>query len=299
MQSNNVRTLSNGVQMPGIGMGTYPLQGRAMTKAVVAAVQCGYRAFDTAHAYANEGSLGNALQEAYRISGVKRAEVFITSKIEDRLDNGTPDGKLFQGFSPNEKRDIRGIVAEQLTETLKHLQTDYLDLLLIHWPHPDCFVDVWKAMEDEYRAGRVRSIGVSNFRERHLQKIIDAGSIVPMVNQFELHPLNTKKNLIKHCQRLNIQVEAYSPLLVMRPEIMNAPVLSSLAKKYNKSLPQIILRWDVQQGVIPIPKSGNPERLRENIDIFDFELTPEDMQGIDSLNQDFIALSESWYCPGY
>jgi diketogulonate reductase-like aldo/keto reductase len=160
-------------------------------------------------------------------------------------------------------------------------------------------VEVWKAMEDEYRAGRVRAIGVSNFRERHLQKVIAGGSICPMVNQFELHPLNTKKELVNYCQQLNIQVEAYSPLLVMRPEIMNAPVLHALAKKYNKSMPQIILRWDIQQGVIPIPKSGNPKRLQENIDIFDFELAPEDMQEIDFLNQDFIALPESWYCPGY
>ena len=285
--------------MPCIGMGTYPLQGRAMTEAVIAAVQCGYRAFDTAYAYENEDSLGNALQEVYRTTGLKRAEVFITSKIGDRLDHGTPDGKLFHASYPNEKRDIRGIVSRQLSETLKNLQTDYLDLLLIHWPHPDYFVEVWKSMEGEYRAGRVRSIGVSNFRERHLRKIAEAGSICPMVNQFELHPLNTKKELIKYCQRLDIQIEAYSPLLVMRREIMDAPVLKLLAKKYNKSMPQIILRWDVQQGVIPIPKSGNSARLRENINIFDFELTPEDMQGIDALNQDFIGLSESWYCPGY
>lgn len=285
--------------MPAIGMGTYPLQDEALVKAAVAATKCGYRAFDTAHAYGNEVSLGNALQEAYRVNGMEREDVFITSKIGDDLNHGIPDGKLFYASTPNEQKDIKGIVSKQLNETLKDLKTDYLDLLLIHWPHPDYFVEVWKALEDEYRAGKVRSIGVSNCRERHLKKLIEAGTICPMVNQFELHPLNTRKELIAYCQQLGIQVEAYSPLLAMNRKLMESPILKSLSLKYNKSIPQIILRWNIQQGVIPIPKSGNPQRLQQNIDIFDFELTDDDMKGIDLLNENYKGIVESTYCPGY
>lgn len=296
---NQNRLLSNGVKMPSIGMGTYPLQGESMVKAAVAATKCGYRAFDTAHAYGNEVSVGKALQEVYRVNGLKRADVFITSKIGEDHDHGIPDCKLFYASIPKKPKNIKDIVSKQLNETLKDLRTDYLDLLLIHWPHPDYFVEVWKALEDEYHTGKVRAIGVSNCRERHLKKLIEAGTMCPMVDQFELHPLNTKKELIAYCQQHNIQVEAYSPLLFVVHRKMDSPILKSLALKYKKSIPQIILRWDIQQAVIPIPKSGNPARLQQNIDIFDFELTADDMKRIDSLNENYKGLVESTYCPGY
>jgi len=187
------RSLGNGVEIPVIGMGTYPLRGIAMTKAVLAAIECGYRAFDTAHAYGNEVSLGNALQEVFQKTEIQRDDIFITSKIGENLEHGMPDCKLFYATYKGEKRDIKGIVSAQLSESLKNLQTDYLDLLLFHWPHPDYLVDIWNALENEYRLGRVKAIGVSNCREWHLNKIIETGSIIPMVNQIELHPLNTKK----------------------------------------------------------------------------------------------------------
>ncbi len=285
--------------MPSIGMGTYPLQDEAMVKAAIAATKCGYRAFDTAHAYDNEVSVGNAIQEVYRVNGLKRADIFITSKIGDDHYSGKPNGKLFYASTPNEQKDIKGIVSKQLNETLKDLQTDYLDLLLIHWPHPDYFVEVWKALEDQYRAGKVRAIGVSNCRERHLKKLIEAGTIQPMVNQIELHPMNTKKELIAYCKEHDIQVEAYSPLMLAVRWKMKTHILKLLSRKHNKSIAQIILRWDIQQGVIPIPKSGNSARLQQNIDVFDFELTDNDMKQIDSLNENYKYLVESMYCPGY
>jgi diketogulonate reductase-like aldo/keto reductase len=133
----------------------------------------------------------------------------------------------------------------------------------------------------------------------HLMKLIEAGTICPMVDQFEFHPLNTKKELIAYCQQHNIQVEAYSPLLLVVHRKMDSPILKSLSLKYKKSIPQIILRWDIQQAVIPIPKSGNPARLQQNIDIFDFELTADDMIRIDSLNENYKGLIESIYCPGF
>jgi len=293
------KALMNGYEMPVIGMGTYPLQGEAMTNAVFAAVKCGYRAFDTAYAYKNGESLGNALQEVFSKTSVQRKEVFVISKIGENLEDGMPDCKLFYESYPNEKKNIRGVVSNQLTEILANLKTEYLDLLLIHWPHPDYLVEIWSAMEEEYRNGRVKAIGVSNCREWHLNKIMDGGTICPMVNQIELHPLNTKKKLVQFCQNSGIQVQAFSPLLVMNQKLTNATVLKLLAAKYHKTIPQIILRWDIQQGIMPIPKSRNQLRLQENIDIFNFELLEEEMAEIDVLNEGYKALVESKYCPGY
>jgi len=293
------RKLINGIDIPGIGMGTFPLKGKVLTKAIIAATGCGYRAFDTAKAYGNEKDLGNSLKKAYQINQINRSDVFITSKIGENLDHGIPDGKLFYTRNPDEKNDIFGIVSDQLTEILNNLQTNYLDLLLIHWPFPDCFVEIWKAMEIEFRKGRARAIGVSNFRERHIQKLINCGLIIPMVNQIQFNPLNTQIELLDYCRELNIQVQAYSPLLVMNSKLMDSPILKQLIKKYNKTAPQIILRWNIEHGVIPIPKSSNPNRLKENIDIFDFELSREDTRELDLLNENFTSLIESRYCPGY
>lgn len=299
MEINRIISLSNGVKIPCIGMGTYPLKGKAMTKAVVAATDYGYRAFDTAKAYENEKCLGIALRETYYRHGLKRSDIFITSKIGENLDQGIPDGELFYASFPGEKKDIKKVVSNQLNDILKNLQTDYLDLLLIHWPFPDYLLEIWKAMEDEYKNGKVRVIGVSNFRERHIQRIIQSGAINPMVNQIELHPLNTKKELLNYCMKLNIQVQAYSPLMVMNRKLMNSSVLKQLAIRYNKSMPQIILRWHIQKGVIPIPKSGNLLRLQENINIFNFELSDNEIFKIDLLNENYSGLIESRYCPGY
>ena len=148
-----VRLLSNDIEIPSIGMGTYPLKDDALTKAVVAATACGYRSFDTAKAYGNEKSLGNALREAYSENQLKRSDIFITSKIGENLDHGIPDGKCFYATYKNEKKNIKDIVSNQLDGILENLQTDYLDLLLIHWPFPDYLVEIWQAMEDEYRSG--------------------------------------------------------------------------------------------------------------------------------------------------
>ncbi len=291
--------LSNGIEIPCIGMGTYPLKGEAMTKAVSSAIGFGYRAFDTAQAYGNEDSLGYSLSKAFHIHGIQRSDVFITSKIGEKLDNGIPDCKLFYDWQKEEKKDIKTIVSTQVDSILENLRTDYLDLLLIHWPFPDYLIEIWKAVEDEYRNGRVKSIGVSNFRERHLQKIMDSSEFSPMVNQIELHPLHTRKNLVNYCRNYNILVQAYSPLAVMNKKLFNSSLIKDIAGKYRKTPAQIILRWHIDQGIMPIPKSGNPVRLKENIQIDDFSLTPDEISSIDSINEDYSALVESIYCPGY
>lgn len=290
--------LNNGLKIPNIIMGTYPLKDREMDVAIEAAIKSGYRAFDTAHAYGNESSLGNSLQKIYSSKKVKRSDVFIISKIGELFDNGIPNGKLFYSNN-NMNKDIAKIVEMQLDKILENLKSDYLDLLLLHWPFPNFLLDIWEAIENEYLKGRVKSIGVSNCRERHIQKIIDNGRIVPMVNQIECHPLYTRKTLIKFCQNNNIQVQAYSPFAVMNKQLIEASTLKEISKKYGKSVTQIILKWDLQQGIIPIPKSGNPNRLKENIDIRDFYLSDDEINKINLLNENKAGIIESLYCPGY
>ena len=291
--------LYNNVEIPPIGMGTFPLEGQKMVVAVDAALSCGYRAFDTAYGYGNDDSLGIALRKALTKYGMTRQDVFITTKVGDLLNHGAPTGTYFYNSPSCLSKDFKKNVMDQIESAFRHLHTDYLDLLLIHHPFPDCHTEIWGYLEEAYRTGKVRAIGVSNYGERHLKQLTAHASVKPMVNQFEHHPLNTKKHLVDYCRNTGIQVEAYSPLLVMNPNFVNSKVFMALADKYGKSIPQIILRWDVQLGIIPIPKSGNPGRLKENISVFDFELTDAEMEMIDALNQDFKLIPESVYCPGY
>lgn len=291
--------LSNGVEMPPIVMGTFPLQGAAMNIAVDSALSSGYRAFDTAYGYGNDDSLGDSLRQHLKKHGLKRSDIFITTKIGDRLNNGWPTGSYFYDSKSSKTKDTHSIIDAQIQSALQNLKIDYIDLLLIHYPYPDFFIEIWDYLETYYTKGIARAIGVSNFRERHLEKIFKFCKIIPMVNQVEHHPLNTRKTLMGYCQKRNIQIEAYSPLLIINQKLTKCAKLNDLAKKYSKSIHQIIIRWNIQLGVIPIPKSSNPSRLLENINVFDFELTKDDMIVVDSLNEDYALLPESINCPGY
>lgn len=293
--------LYNGVKIPSVFMGTYPLKNEAMDSAVDAALEAGYRGFDTARNYLNEDSLGNSLHKFLPKYGLTRQDVFITTKIGEPLIDGYPDGRTLTVAYPGEHKDIPALVDRWLAESLSKLHTDYIDLLLIHWPYPDYFVDLWRAFEEVYFVGKVRAIGVSNCREWHLKKLLDSNiKVVPMVNQIEHHPFNSQRGIIEVCRQLNIRVEAYSPLIVGghgKTEL--PPGLLKIAQKYQKSIAQVVLRWNVQQGIIPLPKSGSPDRLRENIAVFDFELSPEEMTVIDLLNEDNIYLKCELFCPGF
>lgn len=293
--------LNNGVKIPPVFMGTWPLKNEAMNVAVDAALAAGYRGFDTAHNYLNEESLGNSLQIFLPKHGLTRKDVFITTKIGEGLVDGIPDGKTLTAACLGERKDIPALVDRYLAESFAKLRTDYVDLLLIHWPHPDYFVELWRAFQAVYRAGKVRAIGVSNCREWHLRKLLDCPvETVPMVNQVEHHPLNSQRGIIEVCRQLKIQVQAYSPLVVGGHGCHAfPPALARIAEKRRKSVAQVVLRWNVQQGIIPLPKSGNPERLRENIAIFDFEMTADEMTAIDLLNEDRVFLECERYCPGF
>ncbi|MBU7591228.1 aldo/keto reductase [Metabacillus halosaccharovorans] len=257
-------TLHNGVEMPWIGLGVFKVQdGEEVVRSVKSALEAGYRSIDTAAIYKNEEGVGRAIAE----SNVPREELFITTKL----------------WNANQGYDT---TLKAFDESMEKLGLDYLDLYLIHWPLPSQgkYVETWKALEKLYKDGRVRAIGVSNFKIHHLEEIIANCEIVPMVNQVEYHPRFNQRELHEYCKKNKIQLEAWSPL--MQGGLLDDPVLMEIAEKYNKSTAQVIIRWDLQTEVITIPKSTKPHRIAENADIFDFELSQEDMEKINDLNQD-------------
>jgi|SRR5690554_618084 len=254
--------LHNGVAMPWLGLGVYKAQAGEETEvAVKEALKVGYRSIDTAAFYFNEESVGLAVRQL----GLPREEVFVTTKVWNS-DQGY-DSTL-NAFARSQEK----------------LSLGFVDLLLIHWPVPGKYVETWRALEHLYKQGKVRAIGVSNFKIHHLQDILDHGEIVPMVNQVEFHPWLNQVELLEFCRSNKIQLEAWRPLT--RGEIFSDPVITGLAEKYQKTPAQIILRWHLEKEVVVIPKSVTPERIRENAAIFDFELSPDDVALIDSLNKD-------------
>ncbi|WP_226038251.1 aldo/keto reductase [Aquibacillus saliphilus] len=256
------RKLHNGVEIPAVGLGVFKMEdGTSVYEAVKSALDIGYRHIDTASFYENEEGVGKAIRD----SGVPREEIFITTKVWNDE----------QGYE-------EALVAFQ--RSLDRLQLDYVDLYLVHWPVPGKYKDTWRALEKLYREGKARAIGVSNFLPHHLEDLLTSVEIKPMANQIELHPQLTQVETRKYCEKHNIVVEAWSPLGKAR--YLDEPVLMELATKYKKTPAQIIIRWDYQSGIVTIPKSIQRSRQTDNADIFDFELSAEDIKKIDRLNQD-------------
>lgn len=256
-------SLSNSVSIEQLGFGTFKIvDQQEANNAVKTALNNGYRAFDTAQLYNNEKILG----EAFVNSGVARQELFLTTKVSN----------LNQGYEQTLK---------SFEQSLKDLQTDYLDLFLVHWPLKNHFFDTWKAIEQLYETKMVRAIGVCNFHQSHFELLKTRANIKPMINQIEIHPYLVQKELIEYLNKEQIAIEAWSPLA--RGRVVEEPLLINIGQKYQKSSSQVTLRWHVQKDLIVIPKSVNPLRIAENMQIFDFELTDTEMQQIDSLNEDF------------
>lgn len=260
-------TLNNGVKMPWLGIGVFKVEeGRELVNAVKTAIKHGYRSVDTAAIYENVKGVGKGIQEGLEAAGISREELFVTSKVW------------------NADLGYESTIAAYET-SLNKLGLEYLDLYLIHWPVEGKYKDAWKALETLYNEGRVKAIGVSNFQIHHLEELMKDAEIKPMVNQVERHPRLTQKDLQAFCQNNDIQLEAWSPL--MQGQLLSNEVLQEIADKHNKSVAQIILRWDLQQGIVIIPKSTKEHRIIENANVFDFELTKEEMQIIDDLNQNY------------
>ncbi|MFJ7934733.1 aldo/keto reductase [Sporosarcina sp. NPDC096371] len=254
-------TLHNGVEMPWLGLGVFKVEeGQELVNAVKGAIEHGYRSIDTAAIYGNEAGVGQGIHEAK----VAREELFITSKVW------------------NSELGYEATIAAY-EESLTKLGLDYLDLYLIHWPVAGKYKEAWRALETLYKKGRVKAIGVSNFQIHHLEDLLKDAEIRPMVNQVEYHPRLTQKELQAFCQQHAIQLEAWSPL--MQGQLLDNTELQEIADKYGKSVAQIILRWDIQNGVVTIPKSTKAHRIAENATVFDFELTAEDIERINNLNQ--------------
>lgn len=258
-------TLHNGVKMPWFGLGVFKVEeGPELVNAVQAAIRNGYRSIDTAAIYGNEEGVGQGIAQGLRETGIKREELFVTSKVWN----------ADLGYEST-------LAAFDLS--LKKLGLDYLDLYLIHWPVAGKYKDAWRALEQLYKEGKVKAIGVSNFQIHHLQDLMQDAEIKPMINQVELHPGLTQKEIRDFCKQEGIQVEAWSPL--MQGQLLDNPVLQEIAERHGKSIAQVILRWDLQHGVVTIPKSTKEHRIQENADVFNFELTAEDMEKIDALNE--------------
>ena len=258
-------TLNNGQTIPQFGFGVFLVKPEETVAAVSTALEVGYRHIDTAEMYGNEKEVGEAIHR----SGLDRTDVFITTKLSN--DAHEPD-------------DAR----QAFDESLKALGVDYVDLFLIHWPLPTRYdgdyVSTWKTLEEFYREGRARSIGVSNFQPRHLRRLHTESDIPPAVNQVEVNPYLTQEELRGFCAEHQIAIEAWSPL--GRGNVLNDPMIESIAHRADKTPAQVVLRWHIERGDIIFPKSVTPERIRENFGIFDFELPPEDIEAITLLNRD-------------
>jgi diketogulonate reductase-like aldo/keto reductase len=258
---NSTTTLYNGVKMPWLGLGVHRAGlGEEVIKALKCALNAGYRSIDTATYYQNEHRVGQVVADC----GISRKEIFLTTKVWNSDQGYHSTIKAFE-------------------TSLEKLQTSYLDLYLIHWPQSELTFETWKAMEELYEKGQIRAIGVCNFLIPHLKRLMENSRIKPMVNQFEFHPELVQPELLQFCKDNQIQPEAWRP--IMKGRVNEIELLQELAAKYQKSPVQIVLRWDIQKGVVTIPKSVTPERIISNAAVFDFELSPEDVSRIDSLNR--------------
>jgi diketogulonate reductase-like aldo/keto reductase len=258
---DSTTTLNNGVEMPLLGFGTWQIRGESVVRAIEWALEDGYRLIDTAAMYGNERGVGRAV----RASGLPREELFVTTKLWNDSHGYDPALRAFD-------------------ESMERLGLDYVDLYLIHWP-AGRRAETWRALEKVYRQGRAKAIGVSNYTIRHLEDLLSTAEVIPTVNQVEFHPWLYQNELLDYCREHEIQLEAYSPLT--KGERLGNPKLVEIAEAYGKDPAQILIRWALQHDVVVIPKSDDRDHIRENANVFDFEITEEDMCRLDDLDENY------------
>lgn len=293
---------ANGGIIPAVGLGTYPFQGREMANVVKKALEIGYRLIDTSDDYRGESGIGLAMDELSEI-GLMREDVFLQTKItdDDSYDDEPFAGHFFNKKSPFMKRHtVEDVVREKVENSLYEMHTDYIDSLLIHQPYPDFYEEIWEVLIKLRKEGKVRYIGVSNFYERHLEKLKCSGE-KPEINQIYMSPIGIKTKDVDYCNKEGIQLMTYSPLIDIKAGrlLIGETLFHDLQVKYRKTLAQIVLRWNVERGSIPLARSKNESRLRENFDIMDFSLTKDEVDNISGLNRDFQYLPTSRICPGF
>ena len=257
------KKLNNGVEIPYLGLGVFQCNdGVETVNAVRWAIEAGYRHIDTAAAYHNEKSVGQAIRE----SGIDRKKLFVTTKLW-------------------KENMLQGTQMKAFENSLEALQLDYIDLYLIHWPVPGKTLESWKVLEEIYKSGRVRAIGVSNFVQHHFDLLLQDAEIVPTVNQIQCHPHFSQQLLVKYCEKLGVACEAWSPLGGTGGNLLDDPILKKIAEKRAKTVAQIVLRWNLQRGIITIPKSTHKSRIIANRDLYTFKLSKDDMKAINEINQ--------------
>lgn len=261
--------LNNGIKMPMVGFGVFQIHDAKTTQTVVEeAIKTGYRLIDTAQVYGNEEAVGKAI----KVSGVPREELFITTKL------------WISDFSYEAAKDA-------FNESLRKLDLDYVDLYLLHQPFGDIF-GAWRALEELYKEGKIKAIGVSNFKPDQLANLAAFNEVTPAVNQIELHVFNQKEDEQAYMLSKGVQTESWGAFAEGQFDVFNNPVLKEIAEKYSKTTAQVMLRWELQRGIVSLSKSANPERVRQNFDIFDFELSAEDMDKIATLNTNTTVFSD-------
>lgn len=292
----NLKTAS-GKPVSMVGLGTFPLQGEDLAKNWETAVSLGYNLIDTADDYRGETGIGISVARG----SFKRENVFLQTKISN--DTAYADeplaGKFFNKYTAVMKRHtVDEIVKEKVGVSLREMKTDYLDSVLIHYPYPDFYEEIWQTLVALQKDGVIRYIGCSNFHVRHIERLKETSGVAPAINEIYISPIGTKEEDVKYATDNGIQLMSYSPLMDIRIKKIPEEMFLPLMEKYGKSLSQIILRWNIDRGCIPLAKSQNPKRLAENIDIMDFQLTDEEVALICSLNRNNQILPETNICPG-
>lgn len=290
----------NGTAVPLVGLGTFPLQGRQMADTLIEAVRIGYRLVDTSDDYRGETGIGIGCRELFDKTGLRREDIFIQTKIsQDNSYLYEPlNGIWFNTDSIFQKRhSVKEIVRDKVRISLRELSTDYIDSLLIHYPFPGFFEEVWNELIELQREGVVRYIGVSNFFPRHIEKLEKSG-VIPDINELFFSPKCTRNDMLEYFKEKAIIPICFSSLSGVKGQIPQN-VIGPIMERHQKSFSQIILRWHIDRGCIPLAKSKTPNRLRENFDVFDFKLDESEIMALSSLNEDNQVITpESRYCPG-